>query len=158
MADLWRREAGPASSQLMKIELARLTAPPRPVSDQSGSPQSGPRLEAVARERSLKSMLQAFALLARRGPGGTGWAAPFREDPLAFLLDTVGDAVNLYSTTGELLYQNRAASDLGLAWGEDAPQQQFQVGTRLFECRCLRCGSVGSEYVLEIIRELPVRV
>jgi hypothetical protein len=109
------------------------------------------------RERSLKNVLQAFELLARRGPGGAGWAAPFREDPLAFLLDTVSDAINLYSTTGELLYQNRAAGALGLVWGEDAPQQQLQVGARLFECRCLRCGFAGSEYLLEIIRELPSR-
>src|ERR671921_287894 len=60
------------------------------------------------------ALVAAFTLLARRGTGLTAWTAFFRHDPIAFLLDTTTDAINLWGSGGELLYRNRAGERLKL--------------------------------------------
>jgi PAS domain-containing protein len=114
---------------------------------------------APSSETGLRSLLQALELLARRGTGGTAWAAPFRESPIAFLLDTMSDGVFLWSPSGELLFQNRAASELGLTRSfeavlKEAPIERFASRGKQFECRGLHCGARGAEYFFEIIREI----
>jgi hypothetical protein len=113
----------------------------------------GRSLEQLA-ERSAADMLEAFALLTRRGPGDEAWAAPFLHDPIAFLLDSISDAANVWGPGGELLYRNRAATDLDIGYCHAAPVQQFYLNGRHLERRSMRCRSKGSEYLLEIIREL----
>ena len=105
-------------------------------------------------ERSASDMLEAFALLTRRGPGDEAWASPFLHDPIAFLLDSISDAANVWGPGGELLYRNRAATDLDVGYCYAAPVQQFYVNGRYFERRSMLCRSQGSEYLLEIIRAL----
>jgi PAS domain-containing protein len=58
-------------------------------------------------------LLGAARLLNRRGAGSLAWAAPFRDDPIAFLLDSMSDGMIIWAVGGELLYQNRAAAELG---------------------------------------------
>lgn len=107
-----------------------------------------------AREQAIADLLAAFDLLARRGEGALPWAAPFRDDPIAFLLDTVSDGANVWGPGGQLLYQNRAARELGVGLSSDVPVEEFSARGRRFERRCLRCRSSRGEYVLEIIREI----
>jgi len=104
--------------------------------------------------QSAADLLAAFDLLAHRGSGVCAWAAPFRHDPIAFLLDTVSDAANLWDEKGALLYRNRAAADMGMGRCDETPVEEFTHDGRRYERRCLRCHSYGAEYVLEIIHEV----
>jgi hypothetical protein len=99
-------------------------------------------------------LIRALELLNRRGPGVLGWAAPFRDDPLAFVLDSMSDALNLWKPGGELLFSNAAALSLGLEWRDDLPFEQFSAKGRRFERRCIRYAADGGEYVLEIVRQV----
>lgn len=105
-------------------------------------------------EQASAALLGAFHLLTRRGPGHGAWATSFRHDPIAFMLDTTGDAVNLWDAAGQLLYQNRAAADLGVGRSDENPLESFADGGRHFERRCLRCHVRGTDYMLEMIREI----
>ena len=106
--------------------------------------------------RAVEELLGAFTLLAFRGTGNQPWVAPFRHDPIAFLLDTVSDATNLWAADArELLYQNRAATALAVGRCDDTVAEEFAVGDRHFERRCLRFGAGGRDYILEIIHQFP---
>src|SRR5262245_7747611 len=76
--------------------------------------------QASAGEHHLAELLEAFELLSHRGIGLSAWAAPFRDDPLAFLLDTVSDAARIWNAHGDLVYENRAATQLGVGGSHDA--------------------------------------
>jgi hypothetical protein len=105
-------------------------------------------------EQPVIELLDAFALLAQRGGGGQSWAAPFRHHPIAFLLDTMSDAANLWGDRGELLYRNRAAEVLGFGRSDETPVQRFDAHGRIFERRSMHCHLRGLQYTLELIREL----
>jgi hypothetical protein len=95
-------------------------------------------------------------LLGRRGPDPQGWTSPFRQDPIAFLLDTTSDAVNVWGPAGTLVYSNRAAEKHKLdteARHETAAETYVGAGFR-FERRCTRFECAGIEYVLEVFREV----
>jgi len=116
---------------------------------------SATQTNAVRAERATADLLDAFQLLTRRGAGLLAWAAPFRDHPIAFLLDSMTDAANLWGGEGELLYQNRAAAALGIGRADETSSESFSNEGRRFERRCLRCRADHIEYVLEIIHELP---
>lgn len=100
-----------------------------------------PRRRQIPRgpgEMASLALVTAFGLLAKRGMGPTAWAASFRHDPIAFLLDASSNAIFLWAEGG-LLYQNLAAERMGLRNGH--PSQR--------RCCRFRCG--GSDYLLEII-------
>jgi hypothetical protein len=99
-------------------------------------------------------LLDAFDLLARHGTGVLPWAASFRHDPIAFLLDSIGDAANLWGAGGELLYQNRGASELGMGRCDETPLEEFSARGRRFERRCVRCRAHGTEFILEVIHDV----
>jgi hypothetical protein len=105
-------------------------------------------------ERASFALLRAFDLLSHRGDGTTAWAASYRHDPIAFILDAMGDAINIWDTAGELLYQNRAAAELGIGRSDETALEVFASSGRRFERRGLRCGLRAASYVLEVIREL----
>jgi hypothetical protein len=114
-------------------------------------------LAQPAQRATFLDLIRAFELLNRRGPGVLGWAAPFRDDPLAFVLDSMSDALNLWKPGGELLFSNTAALSLGLEWRDDLPFEQFSAKGRRFERRCIRYAADGGEYVLEIVRQMAPR-
>ena len=63
----------------------------------------------------MAALLEAFAYLDRRGEGFEGWAPSLADNPIAFLLDALGDAVFLRDAKdGRLIYRNRAARQLPL--------------------------------------------
>lgn len=117
-------------------------------------------------EGALGQLLRALELLSRRGTGAQAWAAPFRDNPIAFLLDSMGDALSLWSSSGELLFRNRHAARLaerqggmGLDGGKvrhsrEAPLERFTWRGQRFERRSLRCAGDGIEYVIEIVHPL----
>lgn len=119
--------------------------------------------ESVARppnDNALSQLLRAFALLNQQGTGVLAWAAPFRDNPIAFLLDSMSDALSVWSSSGELLFQNRHATHLAERHGDkarhrlDAPLERFTSRGRRFERRSVRCTGDGIEYVIEIVHPL----
>lgn len=104
-------------------------------------------------EFAVSVLMSAFDLLARRGSGGTSWRTFYRQDPIAFLLDAMGDAVSLWGQGGELVYRNRAAEQLGLGWGNEVTHEVFTSAGRKFERRCLHFRHGIADYVLEIVHE-----
>jgi hypothetical protein len=114
----------------------------------------------LTNDNALRQLLQAFALLNLRGTGVLAWAAPFRDNPIAFLLDSMSDALSIWSSSGELLFQNRYAARLAERYGakvrdsREAPLERFTSRGQSFERRSLRCTGGGIEYVLEIIHPL----
>ena len=114
------------------------------------------RLQQIRRapdETAQTALMSAFQLLANRGAGPSAWMASFRHDPIAFLLDTSSDAVNLWGSKGELLYRNRAAERLGLGQCEDKAWEVVTAGDRRLERRCCRIRYGNARYLLEIIGE-----
>jgi hypothetical protein len=126
-------------------EMNRLPMPWRPAIRRQDIQQDPGEIAKAA-------LVTAFGLLARRGTGPMAWAASFRHDPIAFLLDSTSDAVNLWGTDGDLLYQNRAAERLGLGVGRavETPESLTSGGHPL-ERRCCRFRCGHAEYLLEII-------
>jgi hypothetical protein len=108
-------------------------------------------------ERAASSLLHALGLLSRRGIGGLAWSTPFHDDPIAFMLDSMNDALNVWDADGKLVFQNRTALGLGLGQASDAAYEVFSSGGRRFERRCQRCRARGQSFVLEIIHEVPAR-
>lgn len=108
----------------------------------------------------LAQLLRAFALLNQQGTGVLAWAAPFRDNPIAFLLDSMGDALSVWSSSGSLLFQNRYAARLAEQHGgkarhrREAPLERFTSRGQRFERRSLRCTGNGIEYVIEIVHPL----
>ena len=99
------------------------------------------------------ALLSAFQLLSSRGSGPKAWAASFRHNPIAFLLDTSSDAVNLWEAGGDLLYRNRAVERLGLGRCDETAWEVLTEGPRHLERRCCRMRWGKADYLLEIIGE-----
>jgi hypothetical protein len=105
-------------------------------------------------EQAATALLSAFELLTKRGNGSAAWASPFRDNALAFLLDSMSDATNLWGSDGELLYRNRAAEQLGIGRCDDTAVEELTIYGRHFERRTARCRCGGKEYLFEILRDL----
>jgi hypothetical protein len=105
-------------------------------------------------ESAVAALLEAVELLTRRGPGAQAWTVPFRHDPIAFLLDSISDAINLWGPGGKLLYQNGVAARLGVGRCQEEPLEVFASSGRRFERRCMRCRFGDREAILEIIRQV----
>ena len=107
-------------------------------------------------EQAVSALLSAFELLTHRGNGCAAWASPFRDNALAFLLDSMSDATNLWGSEGELLYRNRAAERLGIGRCDDTAVEELTIYGRRFERRTARCRCGGKEFVFEILRDLEL--
>src|SRR6266568_8784403 len=88
-------------------------------------------------EQGAAAILGAVERVGRRSEGPEAWVASPATDPVAFLLDTVADAVNLWGQ-GSLVYRNRAAERLGLASSEFASDESLEAAGTAFRRRCLR--------------------
>jgi len=106
------------------------------------------------------AILDAFRRLGRRGEGAAAWTAPLAGDPVAFLLDAIGDAVNLWGPSGQLLYRNRQAEELNLDWPSGTHVERLIIGARTFERRCLTFApgqgrfDTRDAYLLDVVHEL----
>ncbi len=103
----------------------------------------------------LVLLLSALHRLSFRAGEPGGWAPPLAEDPIAFLLDTVGEAVNVWTTAGELVYSNHAATDQAELDGPASPGvTSYRRGGRRFERRALAFDTYQTTYIIEVVREL----
>jgi hypothetical protein len=102
----------------------------------------------------IGSLLLAFELLSRRGMGPSSWITSFRDHPIAFLLDSISDGVNLWGPNGRLIYQNPAGEHLGMRKSEERTLEVFTAGGHQFERRCLRIRQNSDDYVLEVIHRV----
>jgi PAS domain-containing protein len=116
-------------------------------------PAQPPRLLSP-RERAVAALLTACELLTRRGPDRQGWATPFCQDPVAFLLDTVSDAVNIWGPDGVIVYSNRAAEEIDIGDCTESAPKEFVHAGRHFERRCSRVEYQSVEYVLEVLHQV----
>lgn len=112
-------------------------------------PTESPRLLSTG-ELAMGALITACELLAQRGPAPNAWTTPFRQNPIAFLLDTMNEALILWGPDGTLIYRNRAAEAIGLDCREEVALERFAgIAGRQFERRCLHI-EYGGDYVLEI--------
>lgn len=129
------------------------TTPPRPGTLVSlRRPVEGS--SSLRTDVALAALLSAFELLAQRGDGKEPWALPFCDNVLAFLLDSMGDAANLWSAEGELLYRNRASERLQCGRFDAGGTTQLSFFGKRFERRAAECSSRGRRYVFEILHEI----
>ena len=118
-------------------------------------PPHAPNLDIgeAAGELSSAALVVAFTRLASRGIGPLAWTAFFRHDPIAFLLDTTSDAINLWGSNGELLYRSRAAERLKMGRPDETAREVLWPNGRRVERRCCRFRCGHAVYVLEIMGE-----
>jgi hypothetical protein len=113
-----------------------------------------PQQEAVPEAPNLLPLLSALRHLAFRAGEPGAWGAPLARDPIAFLLDSITEAVNVRSASGELVYSNRSAADLGPLGPADPGVTELARGEQRFERRAVAFEAFGTTYVVEIVREI----
>ncbi|HXF93647.1 MAG TPA: hypothetical protein VNK46_12900 [Nitrospiraceae bacterium] len=116
--------------------------------------QSEPRVAASLTDMGAAGLIAACTLLACRGPGPQAWTLGYRHDPVAFLLDTIEEAVCLWTTDGARLYRNRAAEVLNLDWRGCVRLEHLRHNDRDLERRCASFSFGNAAYVLEIVHEV----
>lgn len=104
----------------------------------------------------MEALIEAFALLARRGEGHDAWAPALSNNPLSFLLDALDEAVLLRDGAGRLLYGNRAAQRLGVdtLGVATAPLEDFQLADQHWRRRRLAFHRGEQTFVIEITCQL----
>lgn len=104
----------------------------------------------------LVMLMKALAGLGRRGPEEPeGWASPWAEHPLSFVLDSIRDAVMVRRLSGEVVYRNRAAAALPVPQRPPAPLERVVIGRQHYERRCLLIPEPAYQLVIEILSEIP---
>lgn len=106
-------------------------------------------------DAAIGALFGAMQRLSLRGPSQSGWAVSFREDPVAFLIDAIDDAVRLWGPTGQLVYCNLAAEhlDLAPATEQSGVLEVVEREGRRYERRKLTFRRDDAQYVLEVIHE-----
>ena len=133
------------------VELAEENAPPALVLWQ---PRPEPPEPEVQPELpNLLPLLSALRHLAFRAGEPGAWGAPLARDPIAFLLDSITEAVNVRTTSGELVYSNRSAAELDPLGPVVPGVSELARGGRRFERRAVVFEAVDATYIVEILRE-----
>ena len=135
------------------IELAEEAEPPSLIPWEP-QPKPLPGGEWPEPPATLLPLLSALRHLTFRAGEPGAWGTPLAEDPIAFLLDAVDEAVNVWTARGELVYSNRAAGDLDLDCPGHPGLTSFVRGDRRFERRCLAFDAYSTTYVVEIVRQI----
>lgn len=121
-------------------------------------PQSRTMTAADFSHLGAAELVAACTLLTCRGTGPQAWTFGYRQDPVAFLLDTIEEAVSLWTTEGARLYRNRAAEALNLGWRGYAALERLRQDDRDLERRCISFSLGHASYVLEIVHEARAAV
>lgn len=98
----------------------------------------------------LAALLAAIRKVNPRGPGPAGWSLSLAEDPVAFLLSSMSDAVLIRAEEGRVLYSNPRAASLKLVEREFAAFEEFSLEGVSYERRGLRLELPGGVLTLEI--------
>jgi hypothetical protein len=99
-------------------------------------------------------LLAALRHLAFRAGDPGAWATPLADDPIAFLLDAMNEAVNVWTIGGELVCSNRAGAELELEGPGQPGVSWFARGARRFERRSLAFEAYSTTYIVEIVRQI----
>ena len=151
-AGITRKEVQSMPSERWRVELVEDTSALPAL--WSEVPLRGKRSGASRRiDLAAQALLSAMERLCLRSSGPGAWAAPFRDNPIAFLLDAMSDAVNIWGPDGKLVYRNSTAEHFGVGQFSDETLVVFSEGGHRFERRCLRFQVASGECLLEIIRE-----
>jgi PAS domain-containing protein len=111
--------------------------------------------DSPARPDPIGALLEALFKLSFRSEGESAWAPVLSDNPLAFLLDAMGDAVLLWRAGGDMVYANPAARRLGIVRQRPAvPLELLLVEESRYERRCLAFRTLGGELVLEVLRRV----
>lgn len=102
----------------------------------------------------MAAIFDAFLALGRRGVGESAWAVPLADNPLGFLLDSLGDAVFVREAGGMLLYRNRAAQDVAPVERPPVPAETVRLGARTYERRCLVVDRPEGRFILEVMHDV----
>jgi len=114
----------------------------------------------VRRTDPLELLLEAFARLSFRSEGAFAWAPALSDNPLAFLLDAVSDAVVLRSSSGRAVYANPSARRMVIheRWPDlahaEAAYEVLQAEDGQYERRCMSFSQGGETFVLEVLRRM----
>ncbi|MBI3927178.1 MAG: hypothetical protein HY319_16700 [Armatimonadetes bacterium] len=95
-------------------------------------------------------LLEAVERLRRQGPGPEGWRISLQDDPVAFLLDSVADAILVRSDVGEVIYANPVAERMALSERSAASFERFQWDGLEYERRSLQCRWRHRRLILEV--------
>jgi len=113
-----------------------------------------PEPEEEAPPPPVVPLLAALQHLAFRAGDPGAWATPLADDPIAFLLDAMSEAVNVWTVGGELLCSNHAGAELELEGPGQPGVSRFARGARRFERRSLAFDAYSTTYIVEIIRQI----
>lgn len=131
------------------VLFAREPPVPRPV------PSSQQHLSLLDSNSAAATLMAAITTLSRRGVGQQAWVASYQHDPIAFLIDAVSSPVRLWSASGELMFANYAAEQLGVP----APVGGLRTGTSVsvrgltLERRVLTFFRGSERFILEVLIE-----
>lgn len=97
-------------------------------------------------------LVSAIRTLLRRGAGAEGWVSPYRHDPIAFLIDAVSTPVRVWSSEGELIFENAASRGRRDPRSLERPDRAEQEASgRRIERRVLMFQQKGDELTLDVI-------
>jgi hypothetical protein len=126
----------------------RWAPPPEPEPDAAPAPPD---------ESPMLALLGALRRLSRRGDGRLAWGTPLVDDPIAFLLDTTSDYVNVWGPGGELVFSNHAAVEPRLERPAGSAIERLAIGGRQLERRSLPFSVFDRTYLVEVVREIGRR-
>jgi len=135
------------------IELAEENAAPPALVLWQPQPEP-PEPEVEPALPNLLPLLSALRHLGFRAGEPGAWGAPLARDPIAFLLDSITEAVNVRTTSGELIYSNRTAAELDPLGPADPGVSELARGGQRFERRAVAFETVDATYIVEILREI----
>ena len=98
-----------------------------------------------------RALVSAMELLNFRSSGPAAWVSPFRENPIAFLLDSMADAVTVKDEHGAVVFRNRAGMELQLTGCESESLTVIIVAGQRFERRRIRFSAGRDTFVMEIL-------
>lgn len=115
----------------------------------------------VQRSDPMEVLLEALWKLSHRSEGELAWAPSLADNPLAFLLDAMGDAVIVRQREGGMVYANPAARRMGVEPLEQIERrrsfvalERLQLDERRYERRCMAFGDGDRALVLEVLRRM----
>lgn len=112
----------------------------------------------IRQSEPMEALLDAFLRLSWRGVGDHAWAGSLSENPLAFLLDALGDPVIVRRREGRPMYANPAARELPtLEWSVNPYEPELEtieVRGQRYQRRCMSFQQGGEIYLLEVLRRM----